>query len=44
MSTDLVLVVSEQLPPWGGVVLAGDPIICQLLPEVEIFIGLIVGQ
>ena len=43
-STDLVLVVSEQLPPWGGVVRAGDPIICQLLSDVEYFLGFIVGQ
>ena len=42
--TDLVLFVSRHLPPWGRVVRAGDPIICQLLPEVEIFLGLIVGQ
>ena len=43
-STDLVLVVSQQLPPWGGVVRAGDPIICQLLPDVEYFLGFVVGQ
>jgi len=43
-STDLVLVVSQQLPPWGGVVHAGDPIICQLLPDVEYFLGVVVGQ
>ena len=43
-STDLVLVVSQQLPPWGGVVHAGDPIICQLLPDVEYFLGFVVGQ
>ena len=43
-STDLVLVVSQQLPPWGGVVRAGDPIICQLLPDVEYFLGVVVGQ
>uniref|UniRef100_N1QT85 Uncharacterized protein n=1 Tax=Aegilops tauschii TaxID=37682 RepID=N1QT85_AEGTA len=43
-STDLVLVVSEQFPPWGGVVRAGDPIICQLLPDVEYFLGFIVVQ
>ena len=43
-STDLLLVVSQQLPPWGGVVHAGDPIICQLLPDVEYFLGVVVGQ
>ena len=43
-STDLVLVVSQQLPPWGGIVHASDPIICQLLPDVEYFIGFVVGQ
>ena len=43
-STDLVLVVSQQLPPWGGVVRTGDPIICQLLPDVEYFLGIIVEQ
>ena len=43
-STDLVLVVSQQLPPWGGVVRAGDPIICQLLHDVEYFLGIVVGQ
>ena len=43
-SIDLVLFVSQQLPPWGGVVRAGDPIICQLLPDVEYFLGIIVGQ
>lgn len=43
-STDLLLVVSQQLPPWGGVVHAGDPIICQLLPNVEYFLGVVVGQ
>ena len=43
-STDLLLVVSQQLPPWGGVVHAGDPIICQLLPDVEYFLGFVVGQ
>ena len=43
-STDLALVVSEQLPPWGGVVRAGDPIICQLLPDVEYFLGFVVRQ
>ena len=43
-STDLVLVVSEQFPPWCRVVWAGDPIICQLLPDLEYFLGFIVGQ
>ena len=43
-STDLVLVISQQLSPWGGVVHAGDPIICQLLPDVEYFLGFVVGQ
>ena len=43
-STYLVLVMSQQLPPWGGVVHAGDPIICQLLPDVEYFLGFVVGQ
>ena len=43
-STDLLRVVSQQLPPWGGVVHAGDPIIRQLLPDVEYFLGVVVGQ
>ena len=43
-STDLLLVVSQQLPPWGAVVHAGDPVICQLLPDVEYFLGFVVGK
>ena len=43
-NTDLLLVVSQQLPPWGGVVHAGDPIIRHLLPDVEYFLGVVVGQ
>ena len=42
--TDLVIFVSQHLPPWGRVVWAGDPIICQLLPDVEYFLGVVVGQ
>lgn len=43
-STDLVLVVSQQLPPWGAVVHVGNPVICQLLPDVEYFLGFVVGK